>query len=168
MTWWEEIRPHLLKVLGRYTVSLGHDVRADLEQDLACLAWKNRPQFSDVNHLRRWLMQRARWRALDTIRSNKRVQKLLSEWQVEKKTFSEFQPEELNSLQVIMNTVESLPAQQREVILGGLKGKSENQLALELNVSKATVRSLRRFGRIKLYSLLSEKEEDHGDHSYSL
>ena len=69
---------------------------------------------------------------------------------------SEPTQEHLVALREIYDAIELLPPQQRRVMQGILEDKSEFRLAEELNVSEATVRSLRRFGRIRLAAILEK------------
>jgi RNA polymerase sigma factor (sigma-70 family) len=156
VAWWQHVRPQLVRVLRYYTNLLGSDVAADLEQDLAYIAWKGRDRFSDLEYFRRWVIQQARWRALDKLRANKKIMGVLSEWQESKRSTIERNVEGSASLYEILHAVDNLPPQQRLVIRGTMEGKPEKQLARELNVTEATIRSLRRFGRLKLQLILEE------------
>ena len=155
--WWETARPELGKVLAPAS-SAGKVEQDDLEQDLAYLAWIRRSHFTDFEHFRRWLMLHARWRLIDELRArSQRAHK----HQIAKlqETATEPVQEHKVMFRELSKAVESLAPQQRAVIQGLLEGKSQRELAAELKVKEATVRSLGRFGRARLAAIL-----DKGDH----
>jgi RNA polymerase sigma-70 factor, ECF subfamily len=158
MRWWDRVHPDLLKILGRYTTS--PNSAEDLEQDLAFIAWQQRTRFTDFDHFRWWALKRARGIALDQLRANRRAQKFFSQLAERREETTVGTPQEyLFALREIDDVLEQLPAQQRRVIRGLFEGKTDSTLAKELNVREATIRSLKRFGRDRLQSILEEREE---------
>ena len=155
--WWTIVRPELVKLLRHYTTPLGYDVAGDLEQDVAFIAWKSRSRFSNFEHFRYWVKQCARWRAIDELRANKIVRKVFLEKDEGKEIGTKGKQEESVALHEVLEAVTQLPPQQQKVMRGFLKGKDERQLAAELNVDPNTVRSLKRFGKAKLISILGTK-----------
>ena len=148
---WKVVQPQVLRVLGYYTSPLGSDVVQDLMQEVAYVAWKNRSSFSGIEGFRGWVLKCARWRAFDALRAQKIFIGLDEEtgWATAGR-------EDLGAVRAILEAVKKLPPRQAKVIQGMLRGKSDEQLARELNVNESTIRSLRRFGRVKLRSLLKE------------
>jgi DNA-directed RNA polymerase specialized sigma24 family protein len=65
-------------------------------------------------------------------------------------------------LREVFDAIQQLPLQQRQILQGFFTGKSDDQLAAELQIDSATVRSLRRFGRIRLQALLSDRAQKRG------
>ena len=159
--WWELVRPHLLKILKRYAASLVSVT--DVEQDLAYMAWKERSRFSDLEHFRRWVIQRAMWRALDELRASRKAHQVFSQIAEGEEMRVEPMQEHIVARREISDAIKLLPPQQQVVIRGLFKGKSDRELAMELKIDEASVRSLRRFGRVRLQSILGRREVTEND-----
>jgi RNA polymerase sigma factor (sigma-70 family) len=156
---WEPIWRDALRLLRNYPI---HGDAQDLQQDLVSLAWERRTSFVDDQHLRRWVMQRVRWRALDRLTQQRRFLHPSLPGAHEALLERETAPGQEGRvvLREVSLAIEKLPPKQRHVIRGLFEGKPEEQLAAELDVDKGTIRSLRRFGRGRLHALL-----DMGDDS---
>jgi RNA polymerase sigma factor (sigma-70 family) len=150
--WWESVRPHVLKTLRRYGTPV--DSISDLEQDLAYIAWGKRSTFVSLEQFHLWLVKRARWLALDELRANQQARRFFTAAAEGEQKAIDPSQEHSVVLYEVLEAINQLPPQQRLVVLGMLEGKDDKGLAKELNVDEGTVRSLKRFGRAKLRSIV--------------
>lgn len=155
--WWESVRPYVLKTLRRYGTLV--DI-ADLEQELAYIAWEKRFTFVSLEHFHRWLVQRARWLALDKLRANQRARRFFTEAAEGEQTTIDPSQEHSVVLHEVLDAINQLPLQQRLVVLGMLEGKDDKRLAKELNVDEGTVRSLKGLGERNSVQLLEVTRND--------
>ena len=149
-SWWQEASKGVKRRLKRYESDIDPE---DVAQNLAMVVWRKWPLLTDQSLIE----GKAEWLALDALRASKRVRRVFS--QMEEGVEGEVGPnqEQQIALRELERAIKALPPKQRAVIIGMYAGKTETDLAKELNIDEATVRSLRRFGRIKLIKLL-EKE----------
>jgi RNA polymerase sigma factor (sigma-70 family) len=151
--WWVELEPELLRAARRYGGAAGDP--QDVVQDLAVLAIKNYPRFSQKEDFRRWAFARIHWLLLDGLRARKALSvKEPSDLALGVSPNQE--PEVLGH--EIMELVRTLPKRQLKVILLTIQGHSVEAIAKEMKISRPTVRSLRRFGRSRLAMLLANKD----------
>lgn len=152
--WWVTLEPGFIRTARRY--GLSNEEASDVVQDVAVLAIRNQGQFDNVQDFRNWAFARLHWLLLDEIRHrrNRPTESLAGsvEPSIPPAQEHDFIVNELRRL------IDQLPKQQRAALVGMLDGRSPAAIAQELNVKEATVRSLQRFGRQKLVSLLTEKE----------
>jgi RNA polymerase sigma factor (sigma-70 family) len=160
ISWWAITRHEVGKRLAKYREVI-RSVR-DLEQDVASIAWEKKDSFSDPDFFRRWIVQKAEWLALDELRSSRRAREVFSQMEEGIEGKVGLTQERRVVLREIAEAIGKLPPQQRAVVKGMFEGKTETQLAQELNIKEATVRSLRRFGRMELLRLLTTTQEGHG------
>lgn len=148
--WWIETEPKLLKVAMHYSRS--SDTAEEVVQDIAVLALGNLSRFATAGDFRRWAYVKIYWLVLDAYRG-------LKEQSLERTTEKAVPPtqEQELILQDIKRLIPKLPSRQQAVILGMLEGKSTETIARGLQVTEATVRSLRRFARNRLVTLLERE-----------
>jgi RNA polymerase sigma factor (sigma-70 family) len=154
--WWQAVQPQVRTVLNRYGIWLGPT--ADVEQEVALLAWARREDFANFEHFRAWARRRAIWLALDRLRANPVARRALA--RLENAVPGEAVPaqESVVALREVMDVLAHLPGKQRRVLEGLFTGKTDAELAQELEIDASTVRSLRRFGRARLHLILSKEE----------
>lgn len=120
----------------------------------ALAAYLNFEVFRDSGHFAAWVVQRAKWLALDRLRATGRLYPLLTFAHAEESS------QELRTwLGEVMDALEQLPPAQREALKLSIEGYSTGEAAAQLGTTEATVRSLRRHARIKLLRKLSSVEE---------
>lgn len=134
--WWSSIEPLLLADAGRL---VGHDLARDLTQDVAIIALARRVPFGDEGHFRAWARVKVRYLALDALTARRDgVGHLAS------RTEPAHDPPTQERVAMLRELVARLPPQQRGVIEGLLRGHSSHDIAAKLQISAATVRSLKR------------------------
>ena len=162
--WWANIEPMLV----RFARSYGLDIEnaQDVVQDIAVLVLKKyseaasdpeetHSQFVDEGKFKHWVYARSHWILLDRFRSTKLVLESIDF--VPERSVSPNQEEAL-IVKDILSLVEELPTNQRTVLQGLIKGRSREEIATELHVKEATIRSLQRYARVKLAALLAKQE----------
>jgi RNA polymerase sigma factor (sigma-70 family) len=162
--WWASIEPGLV----RFARSYGRDLERsrDAVQDLAVLVLKqyskaldepreNYVQFSGEEEFRRWVYARLHWIMLDRLRSTKPLLEPL-----ELVPESSVPPDQEQVLIVgdILKLIGDFPRNQKIALCRLIEGRSKKEIAQELHVEEATVRSLQRHARIRLANLLAEQE----------
>jgi RNA polymerase sigma factor (sigma-70 family) len=150
--WWAEIEPSLLRIASHYTAS--SNAARDLVQDVAVLALRNASRFATADDLYRWTRPRVRWLMLDQL---KKQQPLLLDEDVEQIAGQSTAVDQGLIIRDTMRSIAKLPAQQQAALRGMLEGRSTQEIAKDLQVTEATVRSLQRFARRKLIILLEEE-----------
>ena len=155
--WWIETEPRLLHTARQYTSSL--EDAQDVVQQIAVVAIKKLDSFGSIEEFRGWAYSRARWRAIDQLRKSIRHEPL--EASVELGT----NPIQEQSVIIadVLQLVAQLPRRQQEVMTSIIEGQTDSQIAKKLQITEPSVRSLKRFARAKLTTLLSTMEG--GDHN---
>jgi RNA polymerase sigma factor (sigma-70 family) len=162
--WWANIEPVLARFARSY--GLGIENAQDVVQNVAVLVLKQYSkaasdpekaysQFVDEGEFKRWVYARLHWIMLDQIRSTKPILEPLDF--APERSVSPNQEEAL-IVKDILSLVEELPTNQRIVLRGLIKGRSREEIARELHVKEATIRSLQRYARLKLAALLAKQE----------
>lgn len=119
------------------------------------LAVRNYAKFSERQEFRRWAFARIHWLLLDRVRAPRGV----SLEDLPNLIFpAKPNQEEKVHAQEILELVGTLPKRQFKVILRTIQGHSVRDIAEEMKISEATVRSLRRFARSGLAMILAKKE----------
>lgn len=162
--WWASIEPGLV----RFARSYGRDLESsrDAVQDVAVLVLKqyskavgepgkNYAQFSGEEEFRRWVYARLHWIMLDRFRSTK---PLLEPFELAPE--ASVPPDQEQALIVgdILKLIGDFPKNQKIALCRLIEGRSRKEIAQELHVEEATVRSLQRHARIRLATLLAEQE----------
>ena len=147
--WWTEVEPRLLQAARRYRP---YDVARDLVQDVAVLAVTNQDRFTQAEDFFRWARARLHWLLLDRFDAERRRPTVSAEKAPEPAVAST-QEQDLMARE-IRSLIEELPGRQQAVLRGIIEGRSTSEIAAELQVTEATVRSLRRFGCRALAILL--------------
>jgi RNA polymerase sigma factor (sigma-70 family) len=163
--WWASIEPGLV----RFARSYGRDLESsrDAVQDIAVLVlkqyskavsdpWKDYVQFSGEEEFRRWVYARLHWILLDRFRSTKPLLEPLDEFASE----ASVPPDQEQVLIVgdILKLIGDFPKNQKIALCRLIEGRSGKEIAQELHVQEATVRSLQRHARMRLATLLAEQE----------
>jgi RNA polymerase sigma-70 factor, ECF subfamily len=153
VTWWGEIEPRIIALGQRYLDS--HDAALDLAQDVAFQAFMEIDRFTDAQHFTAWTMTRARWLALDQLKVRRRVRAMDHLSETDLAVVGQESREAEDLLGEVRNVVATLPPRQRVVLERTIDGASISEIARELAVSEATVRSLLRHARYRLSKLLT-------------
>ena len=148
------MEPRLLRAVQRYT---GHSTAQDLVQDVAVLALQNVARFATFDDFRRWAYTKLHWLVIDAAQARPQ---LLG--QVSEKAIPPSQEQSV-FLKHVLRLIAELPPQQQAVMRGLLEGDSYEEIAAQLRIAPATVRSLQRFARHKLITLLGEEEVKQDD-----
>jgi len=120
------------------------------------LAVRQYEQFTDFSEFRKWVRARLYWLALDDWSSRARISTSLD--QVIAGLGTKPVQEELVMAAELRRRIEELPGRQREVMKRTLQGESVAEIAHDLNIASATVRSLLRFARRALFRRFTEGE----------
>ena len=151
LKWWAEVEPELIKASRRYGTT--PDDAADAVQDIALLALKNYQRFNEKSNFKKWALARLHWRTLDNLR---RIS-----------TYEPIDPEEVaapveetqsDNVDDLMQLLGQLPKRQKQVILMTIEGHSTTAIAQKMDITEATVRSLRRFAKGYLARVAANKE----------
>lgn len=155
--WWVSIYPRLLARAGRLA---GASEAPDIVQDVAILALRKLkraerrpfPSQQDFNH---WAYSCVRYRALDRLRAFSRGTELLEE---AKHPQDPVQYKRVVLRGTLLKALGNLTDRQRMVVRGFVGGKTTREIAEELGVEEATVRSVRRFAKHRLVEFFEENE----------
>lgn len=151
--WWAEVEPDLL----RMALSFGlRDNARDIVQDVAVLALMQYTRFSEFEEFKKWARARIYWLSLDELASRTRVGTNLDT--VIATVGVGPTQEQMTIATELRERIEKLPARQREAMKRLLQGQSATEIARDLGVVTATVRSLLRFARRALFRQLVEGE----------
>ena len=150
--WWVKAEPVLFRLASYYVRS--PDAARELVQDIAVLALRNLTRFTSDKEFYSWANARLHWLALDELRIRKSRHPGPGRPTPQ---FTEPRQEQDLLIRELLGFIEKLPSRQREALLGMLEGKPNETIARNLEISEATVRSLQRFARKRLITLLGEK-----------
>ena len=153
LLWWAELEPELIKASRRYGTS-PNDAE-DAVQDVALLALENYSRFNEKSEFRKWALARLHWRTLDNLRRISRQVTIDPEalaTSVEETHSHDVDVDKLTQL------IRQLPERQQRVILMTIEGYSAKAIAQKMDITEATVRSLRRFAKSHLARLAASKE----------
>jgi RNA polymerase sigma factor (sigma-70 family) len=153
LKWWAELEPVLLKKAHWYRQGLGD--AQDAVQDIALLALQNYQRFDEKSEFRKWALARLHWRLLDEFRHKKHLH-IESMEDIAAPTAAT--PEDQIAFGNLMESLETLPPRQQEVIRMTIQGYSSALIAKHMDINEATVRSLRRFARSRIATLIAERD----------
>jgi len=152
-TWWD-----LHSQLKSFAAKRVNDDDADeLVYDLTLLAFQHFRRFETEAHLRNWAYRSLRWRIHDKL-----LEKKLSQLAIDVPA-SEPSDEESSSsaaTKCFREVVDALPRRQKEVTKRSICGESTKEIAKAMAITEASVRSLRRFARSRMVSLLMNQGEN--------
>ncbi len=144
LAWWAPVEGTIVAIAMKILSS--SDLAAEVAQDIAVAAWQGRSRFDTAEDLQRWCVKRGKWLALDRFRLRKRRLGLLRRYTARLRPPSPPADDILD----LAEHVDRLPDRQRRVIKAYFEGRSDGQVAAELGVERATVRSLRRYALQRL------------------
>ena len=127
------------------------DTAQDITQDVLSKFWENREQYKDVKSLDDFLFVMVKNAALSYLRSRQRENeryKQMEREEAEEQVFHSLVEEETN--QLLIHAINLLPAQTAHVMRLALSGYSNKEIALLVNVSVNTVKTLKYGGVRKL------------------
>lgn len=128
------------------------DTAQDITQNVLFKFWENREKYTDIQSLDDFLFIMVRNESLFYLRSRKNNNKHQEAWseeeEVETETFHTLIEEETN--QILLHAINQLPEQTAHVIRLVLSGYSNKEIALLINVSINTVKTLKYGGIRKL------------------
>lgn len=157
--WWMHLYPRLL---GRASRLSGPSEASDIVQDVAVLALRKlqreeRFPFPDQEAFDKWAYSCLRYRALDRLRAAARGKQLN-----ESKTMEPFQePPQHHWVTLrhgLSQALRSLPERQQAVMRALVAGQTTTEIANDLGIEEATVRSLRRYARRHLVKFFEEND----------
>lgn len=149
--WWADTESGLLRAARRRLSAEGAE---DAVQDVAVLAVRHADRFSNLEDFRRWAHARLHWLILDRLFGKAPVRSLE---QHREPVVASAQDQALIA-QDLMRLITALPPRQYAIVRGMLEGRETKDLAREMGVTEATIRSLQRFARQRLAALLAEVE----------
>ena len=147
-TWWSAISPRLLKsAKARVRGSVDAE---DLVQEVALIALRRGGTFASSEDLLKWSFTVLHSRLIDRVRSEKRRGERLSI--LGRLLPKAFQPNYERSIDAgyLREAVTGLPPRQKEIMQRFLNGDSTEEIARDLGITEATVRSLKRFAQLHL------------------
>ncbi|MCI0691610.1 sigma-70 family RNA polymerase sigma factor [candidate division KSB1 bacterium] len=145
--WWTHIESAIFTIGRKYLRST--DAAQDLAQDVAISALLKFSSFRDRDHFEAWTLTRARWLALDRLHF-KRLEKSPVDALTDSAT-----PEDTAQLSEILEIISRFPQNQKTALLMTYEGHTTSEIAAELGVKPATVRSLKRHARYRLFKELA-------------
>ncbi len=152
ITWWVDLEPDLLRMARGLGV---RDASQDIVQDVAVLALRNYERFSEPTDFKKWARARTYWFSLNHLTKHKPGVDLDTVLAV----LGVGPSQELDAVAIeLREHIVKLPTRQRECIERSLRGESPNDIARELGIDTATVRSLLRFARRTLFRRMQEGE----------
>jgi RNA polymerase sigma-70 factor (ECF subfamily) len=151
LLWWTELEPSLKRLAQRYAVD--SESGSDLVQDLAVLVLQKGIRFDNRDAFAGWARARLRWLALDRLRLRTRLDGSAPPEQ----PVAPMQEQRLIATD-IWQSLSRLPQRQQTALRLTLRGLSNSEIAEEMGITEATVRSLLRFARQALAAVLSEEE----------
>lgn len=134
------------------------DTAQDITQDVLFKFWENREKYKDVKSLDNFLFTMVKNEALSYLRSRKRENeryKELNQEEAEEQTFHTLVEEETN--QMLIHAINQLPTQTAHVMRLVASGYSNKEIAILVNTSVNTVKTLK-YGGIRM---LREYFENH-------
>ncbi len=152
--WWVAVEPELLRTARRYNITA--EAARDVIQDVAVLSIREHAKFTNKHDFHQWVHARLHWLLLDEIRAKRARTVETSDSSLER-SIPPTQEKDL-ILSEVWRLVNHLPKRQRAAMLGMLEGYSPADIARELQVEVATVRSLQRFAKKRLVDLLTKQE----------
>ena len=163
---WQDLEPHIPGVY-RYLLRLCHDSHwaEDLTQEVMLRAWKYRKQLDHQKLIRIWIFRIARNLLVDELRYQRRRPKTEHAIQtLEDKTVGAPDEQTLISEQreKVLETVDALPLQQREVMfLSVVEGLGISEIAELMNIQSNSVRVCLHKARKKMRQVLFPSESVH-------
>jgi RNA polymerase sigma-70 factor (ECF subfamily) len=135
-----------------------NDAAEDIVQDFFMHLLEQRPVFQNLAHLKAYFYNSIRNFSVNYIRSKKikddRKEQIARDMLFTLNGDEEtFYSEEV--YRQLFLAIDSLPQRQREVFLSAMQGKSNGEIATQMNIGVETVKTLKRRGKEKLRHILS-------------
>jgi RNA polymerase sigma-70 factor (ECF subfamily) len=158
--WWPSVERDIYAAASAY---LSHFEIEDIAQAVAAAIWSRFSEFNDEEHVRRWGRIRARWLAIDRLRSRRKESpvadlSLALDDRGPAPGADEKVPDETGRL-ALLKAINCLPQKQREVSVLLMQGVTTAQVAKRLGIDTATVRSHFRHARYRLSMEMKRKIE---------
>jgi RNA polymerase sigma factor (sigma-70 family) len=150
--WWKEEQPKLIGLARSYLRS--GELAEDVVQNLAILCLERQQSFASREDFARWARTRVRWMCIDQLRYTVRFS---HDQSIDSRASAPNQEDRLNATELV-EAVNALPPRQRSVMRLTVAGATNPEIARQLGITEATVRSLQRFGRHALAELLGIRE----------
>jgi RNA polymerase sigma factor (sigma-70 family) len=154
---WLSVEAHLLQTLRKK--GLTKDVAQDIIQEVAVIVVRKAQttgsydgfldRFASLAEFLSWARIRASWLLLDKLRADRRLRRITS---TEQNVSESPQQEWTAYIEELRAMIQDLPERQRDAIIGLLQGAPPAEIADRMGISEASVRSLQRFGRVRLAS----------------
>ena len=149
--WWMHEQPRLLRLAQSYL--RGAALAEDVVQNVAVLSLEHRSDFANREEFGRWARARVRWMCIDQLRYATKF----SHHDIDSRASAPNQEDRLVATE-LFESIAALPPRQRAVMRLTITGSTNKEIAEQLGVTEATVRSLQRFGRHALVEILGLKE----------
>lgn len=157
-TLWKNIFDELIQRARR--LGLPHSLAEDVVQDTAIEAiqriLKNKG-FNDAGHFTKWAYVTLRFRCLDYLATNRWG---LPIGDVAQAATGEYSGDSQQVSEILREIIAKLPDRQREVVERIAANESTESIASAMDISEATVRSLKRLAKEKIQSELAVFEKD--------
>ena len=131
---------------------------ADITQDVFFKLWERRSEFTDLLNIKAYLYTAVHNRALNELNHRETVRfhsEKLNIFTVDE-IFHERVIEE-ETYRIMLEEIDRLPHQMREIMLRALEGKKNKEIADELNISPETVHSLKKIAYKKLRESMKDE-----------
>ena len=148
---WTEMEQSLKLSASRYAKSGAEDV----VQDVFIAALSCSERFQSPEHCRSWLRISVRNKAIDYFRKNRKQASIVTEPPTTDR--GPAVPADAET-KMLHEAIRMLPRRQRQIISLELEGESTESIAKALEVTTSTVRSLRRYARLRIAQHLIELE----------
>ncbi len=148
--------PALVVFAEKYV--LNREVAEDIVQDVFIKVYESDLEFDTLDKLKAYLYSSVRNKSINKLKHDKVIERHKEE-EILKSSESFFRDTliEQETYRILYQTVDKLPTQSRKIILLGLKGFSNPEIAEELNISVNTVKTL----KLKSYRALRERLKDY-------
>ena len=154
------IREHFASLCAIADHIIGdRDAAQDIAQEVLIKYWENKQPHESIASVKDYLFIMVRNEALNYLRSRERArsrhEKAFAESEKEESPWDRIMEEETN--QMLLDAIETLPAQCKRVVNLSLEGNTANEIALILNISANTVKVLKNRALQKLREYFSRE-----------
>ena len=131
---------------------------ADITQDVFVKLWEKRDDFTDLNKVRSFLYMAVHNKAINELVHRKTIVEhadMLNRFTLDE-VFHE-RVVEHETYRMMLEEIDRLPNQMREIMLRALEGKQNKEIAEELHISPDTVHSLKKIAYKKLRESMKDE-----------
>lgn len=146
-SFFESFYVYLCQISFSYLKDL--DASRDIAQDAFIYFWERRNEIYSIHSAKLYLYKYVKNRSLNYIRNTKLRTNIIEERQSNEVAFEDNQIEQ-ETYRLIYSAIKTLPPQGKKIIEHSLDGLSNNEIAIEMNISVNTIKTLKKRAYIKL------------------